>query len=320
MMLPFSPLPTLFALTLAAAPAPQDAGATAQHAQAARRSVVEYYTPQKAPVETLAGTLSQLFHYTRPRQGLSPFLHPFGETLLVEAPADEIEYVMQLVAKCDANFVGEGERVDRIEEEWQHEVKHVSLDSLRSALHFLEKDPTTGGKGMRLSYVPERGLVIAQGSRADVEQAKSVASLIDVPSPQLLLRLYIVQGAEKSSEHLPSDLTRDLGALVPYPGFELLSSAFLPSDAKVRMSLQTDLEGERGRFILQMLPSAYDEKAGKLSLASIEFQLILMPEGEHNIERSFKTSTSLQAGQYTVLGAVGANPVFVVVKLERLGR
>lgn len=301
--------------------------------------VVEYYTPKRAPVETLSTSLTQMFraNITMVSTGSVPFLSSFGETLLVQAPANYMKDILNTIRECDANYVGSSEHNAQTSEHWQYEVKHVSLNAVRSALQFLShpqgvpQGRGAGRVGMQVSFVDDRSLVLAQGTRGEIAQAKSIVEVLDVAPPRLMLTCYLVRGAEESSPHLPQDLVRDLGQLVPYKNFEVLSTGVLPNDAIGKMSLRVDLADNMGRFELEMQPSAYDSQTGQLSLSSIDFSMqlsVVIEEQDQKrgvntrekkmIDRSFSTSTSLHSNQYTVLGAVGANPVFVVVRLSQL--
>ena len=298
--------------------------------------VVQYFAPTKAPVEELSEALRFLYSTRRRGAGEAmPLFQPLGETLLIQTSQETLEEVLRIAGDCDANYVGRGENSATSQEQWQYEVKHVALDSVRKALRYLDRstfieEGTAGGlapraaRGLRISYVDERGLLIAQGTAAEIERARLILRDLDVPRSRLMLTCYVVQGSnEESTEALPAELLRDLGKLVPFAGFELLSTGVLPTDASREVSMSVDLDDQRGSFELEMLPSAYDARSGQLALSSITFKMVLNPgapaASRSSTRRSFQTSTSLRTDRYTVLGAVGATPVFVVVKLTDLG-
>jgi len=297
--------------------------------------IVEYYTPSKAPVSLLAGTVNQLYRQ-RPHQNVPVYFLPYGETLLIQADSSQMPEVRSLVEQTDLNYVGLGQHEATDEEQFLYKVNYVSLDAVEEALRSMDRNfmqQTQGGvqaqmgvqapRGVHLGYVRERGMVLVRGSAANVAKVKTILNALDVAPPSLMITCYIVQGRkEKGAVGVPAALVRDLSALVPYEGFELLSSGMLPSNASKELEFNVEFTGERGEFELKMSPSAYDEGKGLLSLSSIKCQMSLFDtiDGKRTRnQRSFSTSTSVATDQFTVLGAVGADPVFVAVRMTQLG-
>lgn len=324
------PWPTAVVAPLLPPSSVQDSDVTSLHSKAPSRLRVEYYTPSKAPVRLLSTSLGQMFVTARNNDArqIVPYLHSFGETLLIQAPEDKMSEVLELIRRTDENYVGEQEQAAHSLEQWSYEVKHISLDSVASALHLIqmEGDPTRAGFSrppFQTTYVQERGMLICHGSKEQVSRAQAIVHELDVAPKQLMLSCYLLKGADVSSPNLPVDLTGDLSKLVPYKGFEILSSGLLPTDAGSDMSMTVDLDGGMGMFRLNLSPSAYEAQSGKLSLSNVQFYMELVEErvgrGQSRSSRSFETSTSLRRGQYTVLGAVGADPVFLVIRLDEVG-
>jgi hypothetical protein len=320
-------LPALLCAILPAFASAQDNPplVTGQDSEAADPFIIEYYTPRKASVVPLNNTIVSLLQ-ARYMRGVH--FSVLGETLLIQAQASLMPEVLALVEQVDRNYATRGERAAIDEEQVIYKLKYVSLNAVREALRFMDRafmpnQPATAPTGLSIGYVEERGVILVRGSSADVAQAVAILAELDVAPPSLMLTCYLVQAStEESSPRLPAALVRDLAALVPYKGFELLSSGMLPSNGGSELGLDVELAGDRGEFNLTMRPAAYDPKLGLLSLSQIKFQMSLnetVDGKRQRTQRSFATSTSLATDKFTVLGAVGADPVFVVVRMTQLG-
>ena len=86
--------------------------------------------------------------------------------------------------------------------------------------------------------------------------------------------------------------------------------------------LQAEVSGDMG-YSLALDPAAYDSASGELSLAKCQFELsqtnVNKAEGAPNRQshHQFQTQVTLRPGEYTVLGTVGGDPVFVVLRLSK---
>lgn len=324
---------TLLIATALALP-PQDHDAEAAEEMASYELVLEYYRPQRASADSLLRLMNQLtasgFFSHKVQMGggsyvlAEPALLLFGDTLLVKDSRGEIAETMAQLRELDALYEEPGEGGGRASggELLTFQLSHIAIGQAEGALFSLFRavTPTPAGAGEApptLSFVPERNLVLVRGTKAQVREAKTVLERLDVPRPRVMLSCYVVAGAESAGGdgRVPADLAADLGQLVPYAGFDLLSSAFLPSDTSGPLRLKVELDGRDGDLELSMRPVAYDADTGTLTLGTVDFELSLLEDSRKN-RRAFTTSTNLRNGEYTVLGAVGADPVFVVIKLS----
>ena len=332
-------------LNLALAPQPpahpaplflqDEQGSSQSEAQEQFRQLVEYYQPTNSPAEELAFTLSQLAatsvaHKIWAGEGSYTFSSPrfivYGETILIQDSRNEMTRTLEMVRGLDQAYTpDEGGKRRRSQSEphelLQYRLKSIGMDAVRRALQGFDRQMSQpGSKGViDISYGEERGLLVLRGPASDVAAVKSVLDEMDVPLPQVLITCYIVGGTtkEENDVRVPADLARDLSALVPYSGFELVSTGLLRSDTASTMDLQVELAEGSGQFQLDMRPRAFDPDTQTLTLDSVRFQMQVVIEGQHR-NRSFSTSTSLQTDQYTVLGAVGSDPVFVVIEMTRV--
>jgi hypothetical protein len=290
--------------------------------------VVDYYTPKKAPVQDLVFAMTRLFE-NKNRGSLNVFsFQEFGQTLLMQCSEAAMPEAVKLVRQMDEHYVGVNEHTATTEEQYLYKLRYASLESVREALNAMDQRMIQSTSrvriGLNIGYIEARGMVLVRGPSVLVSKAKEILKELDVPPPSLMITCYLVQGkAGESSFGIPAELAADLSTLVPYEGFELLSSGMLPSNAASRLQLEVELDHGKGDFRLEMAPSAYDESRGLLSMSSIVFRTNLFSDSPtadkpERTKRSFSTSTSLATDKYTVLGAVGADPVFVVVRMTQL--
>ena len=332
----------MLSIFLACAAAPvvppvQDAGSQAQPDP--YEAVLEYYQPMNAPPEELQMLMYQLsetnFFSHKVRYPDSESLEPvyvfrepsvlvFGDSILVRDSRAEIANTMKHLREFDARFSDPRKQVqpESRRELRSFEVTHVGLRSVGEALlSIYNVTQTRAGFSMveppTFSFVEEKNLVLVRGTQSQIAEAEAVLKRMDVPQPRVMLECYLVSGASdaETDPRVPTDLAADLAQLVPYAGFELWSSAFLPSNTSGPVELKVELDGRDGELQLQMVPEAFDSTSGTLTLGRVDFELSLL-EGKRRTRRSFTTSTMLRRGEYTVLGAVGADPVFVVIKLR----
>jgi len=180
---------------------------------------------------------------------------------------------------------------------------------------------------MNIAMVEDRSLVVVRETGGTLVEIQSLLDRIDVPEPQVMLTFYAIQGTteEPDGGPLPEELTKNLERLLPQYRFEALGLAMIQTSAAAgrEVSLRIDAGGTDG-FEVQFRPVAFDEKTSSLtiercSVARDVYQTanvggVMQTQGVRS-ERLFTTNTILRGGEYTVLGATGADPVFVVIRL-----
>lgn len=299
--------------------------------------VIQYYQPKRASAETLLDMMNVLImsggmeHKTRVGEDNFNFSRPlvmtYGNSLLVKDTRKEIARTFAMLTDLDENYRElKQAKAQRSEQPqlFQYTFTHISLDSARIALRSLyDAQRRAGGQPgdpapPQLSFVDEQGQILVRGTVEQIAEVHDILKKLDVPRPHITLSFFLIQGCaeEDNDDRVPLDLSRDLGELVPFAGFKLLSSAIVPSDGSGQIQLDVQLEDDRGTVNLELTPAAYDATAGTLALERAQVLLHLSENGR-NSTSAIRTSTSLEAGRYTVLGAVGADPVFMVIKLSK---
>lgn len=308
---------TLFTLSFLLPPigCPQDDPAARR--EEASTLVVEYYQPTKASARDLAVAMQQLAQAGEAYYGLPAFV-VYGDTLLVKEDEERMPETLATLRRLDGAFVEEPGWKEPVVETFRYQVRHVPLNSVLDGLRGAFQGAPRGPVAPSIGSIDDRSTVVFRGSSEDVKEVRQLVEALDVPLPQLLITLYIIEGVEKADAdpRLPADLARDLATLVPYEAFSALSMGILSNDTVSPLELQTTTRGDGGEFELKMYPQAYDGETGTLTLGKIEFEAMMFDASAGKKNRlSFHTSTSLRRGQYTVLGAVGSDPVFVVAKM-----
>ncbi|MFT7668001.1 MAG: hypothetical protein ACI8X5_000687 [Planctomycetota bacterium] len=312
--------------------------AVAQGTEQSDDLVVEFYSPKTASVDVLFRAAQRVISGVAADGQFtgSPTLQTYGELILLQSRMADLSRVVAILKRLDENYQKAGKAKPMGMVDWQYRPHHVSIDSVKSGLRHLDitnirtnkaafQDAGSGLHGLEISYIMETGLVLMRGHTAEIDLAKAILKTMDVQQPKLMLTCYFVQGTSgESSASLPKELVEGLSALVPSEGFEMLSMGLLPSDASRAVQFSVDLDRNQGSFELELDPGSFDPESGELSFKSIDFEMQLMTQSPQQkkvgslgsaARRSFRTSAIVKPEQYTVLGAVGANPVFVVVKL-----
>lgn len=188
----------------------------------------------------------------------------------------------------------------------EYSPQHISLDGLLQALQPFTREIDHNAFNITAIDVPAR--VVLRDSADNVQQMLTLLRTIDVPAPQLMLHCWLLRGIDHDgAAGLPAQLVENLQRLVPFAGFEQVSSAFLR--ISVVAGQQHELRGLFGdqRFEVKLEPAGYDATTQSLTLARCAFNSTTGQE--------FATAAVVRAGEYVVLGAAGSDPLFVVLRV-----
>ncbi|TAJ02570.1 MAG: hypothetical protein EPO68_18025 [Planctomycetota bacterium] len=200
----------------------------------------------------------------------------------------------------------------------------ATLQALAPYQRVLTAPAPPGGNGEWLKsdaihHVPERNVLVIRDLPERIEEIRQYLARIDVPAAQVDLACWILRGkdAGESSKSLPQDLVANLAKLVPSTAFELAASSMLRASIAEPMKLESTL-ADRSTYRLTLAPAAFDEQRGELALSSFSFEFVTPPRGENAAPSSngFQGAATLRANEYTVLGAVGETPLYVVLRVN----
>jgi len=202
----------------------------------------------------------------------------------------------------------------------EYSPRYVSVGTLRSALNTFHRNVLvkgTSGNVDSFTYpmvgtVADSRKLIVRDLPEQLTRIEAALARIDVPRPQVTISCWVLRATDEGeggSPELPRDLVENLRALVPFEHFQVRSIGVLRTSIAPREAMQLAMPGRGGneRYALKIVPDAFDEEQGVLSLRDCSFDGSGM--------QSFRTSTTVRRGEYTVLGGVGAEPVFVVLQI-----
>jgi hypothetical protein len=215
--------------------------------------------------------------------------------------------------------------------------RYVNLATLGSALETFQRQVTYSSANGKpgwvtnsITVVQDAGMVVVCETRDRVDRLVTFAEQVDRPQPQALVSVTLIRagdgdgasaggGNRNGGATLPKELTENLRALVPYGSFEPMAVGVLRCSLATEResSMQMDLGG-KGDGAFSFIPSAFNPDTGEITLSQCQFTLQLQPEkeGEQGSNHSFTTNLTFKSGEYVVLGAVGARPIFVVLRAE----
>lgn len=305
------------------------------------------FTPENVGVIDLYQTASALLarsYFVAEKGGInsSPVsnLSMLGDSLVIY---DTEEYVKKVLTALDAldvprvlNAAGNAPAPTITTAEFRP--RHISLQTAERALRPFERkvyeDGNPRGKSQpwaNISDVPDHSLLILRDTEAAVAEMLELLERIDVPEQQVLLTCYMIRGKkEANSGDLPVELTTHLTRLVPQFQFESLGMAMVQTTAAPGSEVELRIGGiDSEVFNLRFRAVAFDERTASLTVEKCSLEQELYQDvfsGPDGIQKQragsvdlFTTNTMLRGGEYTVLGATGTEPVFLVLRITPWG-
>jgi len=252
-------------------------------------------------------------------------------TVIVRGTAGEAKKALATLQELDRVVGAEGDEMREPQtplESFEYSPRHAAATSIVNALRPYQRQITLYGERgqpasgiVNINVVPERSVIVVRDTSENVARIREVLERTDVPQPQVVVTCSLVLGY--SGERgipldgpLPEELVANLKRLLPFQKYGLLSAGLLRTAVAFDDTMRIYGDAGPGRsFRLSMKPEAYDGKTGDLTLSSCAFELF--SAGDSPKESGFSTRATIRAGEYTVLGAIGSDPVFVVLRLEK---
>lgn len=201
--------------------------------------------------------------------------------------------------------------------------EHIHVSNLHQVLRaYMRNVPPPGDVWNTGQLVPnivmhdDSNTVIIRDTAETIQLVKETITQIDVPrgrrqpSNPVTFTFHIIRAATGKQEHdLPGELTGNLKALVGFEDFQDLGTSVLRArgdSREVQAELTLD-DGHRASLTLKGVSS----EGKQIGIQNVRFQITGTARSEkHMIE----TSTSVTMGEYTVLGAFGKLPYFLVIR------
>jgi hypothetical protein len=241
-----------------------------------------------------------------------------GNTIVVYDTKDRIRTITQGLAELEqAAGVKETVALEPVEV-LEYAPSHVSSDSLERAIRaYIGPTTRRTRSSTQVSSVDELNRIIVRGKASELGKVRDFITKIDVPKPQVSVTCWIVQGStvarEGSRLPLPDELAKNLNKLVSFPHLNALGMGLVRTSVESGSSIKMSIELEGfGTADIDFRPESFDPKTGTLGIVNCKCSV---QNKESRSRQTFTTSTSVAAGGYTVLGALGSRPIFVALKL-----
>jgi hypothetical protein len=295
--------------------------------------ILRYYTPQVADSHSVANVMERFYRrefYVKAKDGSTSGpvrnIQAFGDSVMIY---DTPEFVDRMMAAMESLELATSSERERAEERAANETLTVAqyspryqpVKNLYRALEPFRQEVIVGSDvisgrarhhtAWNVTALDEPATLVLRDTAASVDQMLGLLRDMDVPAPQVLVTVWLLSGShEQDQGHLPRQLVENLSRLVPYASFTRESMGVLRSSviAGQAMTIRGDV-GPQDSFELRLIPGGYDVENQQLAITSCEFSTGV---------QAFTTSTVVRAGEYTVLGATGSDPVFVVLQVSPL--
>ncbi|HGY92574.1 MAG TPA: hypothetical protein ENK43_15510 [Planctomycetes bacterium] len=288
-----------------------------------------YYRPRAASAREVAAALQDLYlshlsvktdssNSRRVRE-----VQTIGDSLVFYSTPDRIEKLRSLTKKIEEAFGGQ-EAMEGAERfvTARYAPRFISLTDALQALQSFQRsitvDPSRGQTARNISQLSDRGIVMLRDTKKNVDEMLRILNDLDQPRTQLTLECLVIRGWYKAeSANLPPDLVTHMKQLTEFSGFERLTGGIVRMTA-TGPSVSLNMAGKNSLDAsLDLRPSGYDQATRTLSLSRVDFQVQQVTgPGQPPVRQRLSTSTSLPVDRYTVLGAMGEQPIFLVFRIR----
>lgn len=288
---------------------------------------ISHFTPKRADVNELNAVVSRMAGRTLYviADGVisrAPNLSTLGNSIVVYDTKEASARIHEALNRLDEISGGTGPSAPLFSEEIVP--KFIGLQDLSGALNsYMRRVSVTDPNGRRdefqnISLLQQRGVVVVRDTQENLIEIKRLVARLDVAVPQVLVTCHLVQGSkeEKSATGLSPDLVDNLMKLVPYRSFELLGTGMIRTAAKGDRPVELSMNvNDTTDCRMQIRPSGWNPDEQVLILDDIGMTIDRMPTagGGPARRQTFQTRTNLKAGEFTVVGAFGGQPIFVVL-------
>ncbi|MEM8713096.1 MAG: hypothetical protein AAGG01_19280 [Planctomycetota bacterium] len=194
--------------------------------------------------------------------------------------------------------------------------------------------------GLMVTEIQESSVLTLKGSKADIEAARAILEETDRPYPQVLLNWTLYEATESAgNDAAPAEIAAALAPVVPGMEFRR-AGAFIvrgPAGGDAALRVSSGLKGLGGmsddlpsEISLTAIAKSWDADTQTLHLDRCEVSLqrsrfVESDPATGGTSRSTMVSTdqlstelSLKAGETTIVGSMGGDPVFVALTLTVL--
>lgn len=308
---------------------------------AADSLVLRYYRPQRVDSDDLIQVATELYGHQllvrtetpgqSPSDAWVPHFLELEESILVRDTPRQAELIVASLREIEQNVAPEEPAQPSSRrgglESFHYRPRNLSvqaaLEALRPYQGTLSKPPVGGaGQWIQVEAItgsPNTGTVFVRETAERLAEIRAYLEQIDVPIPQATFHYLILVGSDEgaSDPALPQELASNLARLVPANHFEIVSSGLVRGS----VSQPIDVADQSGisSYELELKPASFDAATRQLNVERCSFvfeRREAQDQGRRSSRQSFRTAATLRDGEYTALGAVGPDPVFVVLRME----
>lgn len=299
---------------------------------------VQYYkikNPREVDADDLLRAASSMFGRSfyvddLPKTG-RPLQNIFvvGESIAIFDTRDRVKAVLQALPEMEKAATPPAGKSEELYTE-TIQVQHVRVDRLLNALSAYRRNIQTNARarpGSRMAsnvapninYHEESNTLVVRDTAENIAAIKNLVGRMDVPSAArqevaVTFTCHILRASDKPDDsRLPRELVQNLQRLVGQDYFQDLGTTVLRA--------RTNTHEIQARLTLEDLHQAslqmrnLRRSGSDIDINSVTFQIQKDPsQGSPATNYSIETSTSVTIGQYTVLGAFGKRPYFLVIR------
>lgn len=281
---------------------------------------MEFYRPTRVSPRALFHTIEKLYQreilVEGPDGSISAIdnLIPMSDTLLIYDTPTQAAKILATLERLEAELSdpedsGQEPRL----EVFEYTPRYLAIESVRDGLRPFQRQvsPPDGPPINNTTFVKESGLVIVRDTAAQVSEIREFLQRVDVPGQQVLITCWVIEGDDDAQGgKLPEALSQNLRNLLPYAGYRQIAVGMLRVDAHNSNRFSIGLSNVESvySYTLSVIPGAYDATEKRLTLAHCKFSI-------DDSRDLFSTSTSVQEGEFAVIGVAGDEPLFVVLRV-----
>jgi hypothetical protein len=200
--------------------------------------------------------------------------------------------------------------------------RYISMSTLERTLSaFRRRIPRRASDGSQsmidnVTMAPEAGFVLVLDEPQRLKEIEQLVASVDRPQPQMTITAMLVD--PDGGRELPAELASSLAEMLPGQTLSVASVAVLRCSTQSgnQCELKTELGGGM-TWGLTFLADAFNADTNELSLSHCQFELrSAQAQGKPDSVQRFTTTLTIKAGEYVVLGAVGTEPTFVVLRAQ----
>lgn len=319
----------------------------AQEKEASKRTEHPSYSRQELQLEYIKvkNDAHQIYSTARALQGRqmrivadgqkvsAPNLQLVGNSILVyETPAG-MKRVIDVIKSLDKALSTENEAKSDLEFA-SFRLVYASTHTAEQAIKAVLNHDLTSSSQRRSSVtsVPKIGVIHVRARAKEMKLVREIIPLLDQKDQQVTMTCLLIQGNEtESTSGLPSDLIANLSKLTNFNHFKLLTSGMVRTSTNSIKGIGIDMAEKDFSANFMTKPGTYNRSSKTLNFHEISLRTQTVTRNAagggkkpgskgsfrsaYPLTQSFSTSGSISADQYTVIGAFGMKPIFVVLKM-----